>query len=767
MNSLTTPGLALFATAQSTQSTVNIDKFVYADITGLTSNPIDPNMVMPTEPQLVHTQGISQVGVVNTNMVVYSDIVLSSVPQFDYNFIGVADYNNVIIGGLWVPRRTKSAGNTLVSNFALEYSNIKSLTTVDTLAESWQLDNMLLFRGVEDRQTLLAKDMFGSLFFDNAFKVEQDTSLHKVLAGIGYVEGVRVSIDTEINVVDFGPFPTSIFVDATIKPTISGYETTAVLVSSVADVPNYVDGEGFNHYVLKVADIAGDETVADLRTALPTGAVLDNAVQPTGTYPALRAQATTKEDVGLSNIPNVVSGSVVSTATDVLANSLAVKTAYDKGQEGVATALALTYTDVGAPALVHDHNADYYTQLQVDTQIANLVNAAPTTLDTLNELAAALGDDPNFATTVSTQIGGKADIGHTHTAVSLGVNTIAEVDAKVASGIQISDANVKFGFFAEADLNTFIAGAVKGVHTLAGSEKIVNLDTASASFGTTYTVQSSGVPILLDAYVGGNLLFSVIHKTDTCAAATYLVYKNTNNENDLAVTGYRDTSGIRYYGEGVFKTAEARLDEMGTLTDLNTTDQSNLVAAINEVRSSGAAIGVEANTPSTVVQRDAIGDITARLLRSEYVVDAGSIPAGSALSYRVEEGTAPADNYVRFADLDTVKAFLGITNVVTTDVDAVVTAEHAFTQAPTGGYISGTDVATWGGGIWGIGKDFNGSANGIGFDKTGMYGMAWIRPAHPLYNAYIGEGMYVIVAGVVVGGIGDKGVWSSGTVSQQ
>jgi hypothetical protein len=49
----------------------------------------------------------------------------------------------------------------------------------------------------------------------------------------------------------------------------------------------------------------------------------------------------------------------------------------------------------------------YATQTYVNTAISNLVDAAPTTLDTLNELAAALGDDPNFATTVATSIGTK------------------------------------------------------------------------------------------------------------------------------------------------------------------------------------------------------------------------------------------------------------------------------------------------------------------------------------------------------------------------
>ena len=48
-------------------------------------------------------------------------------------------------------------------------------------------------------------------------------------------------------------------------------------------------------------------------------------------------------------------------------------------------------------------------QSYVDTAVAGLVDSAPGTLDTLNELAAALGDDPNFATTIATAINGKVD----------------------------------------------------------------------------------------------------------------------------------------------------------------------------------------------------------------------------------------------------------------------------------------------------------------------------------------------------------------------
>ena len=54
------------------------------------------------------------------------------------------------------------------------------------------------------------------------------------------------------------------------------------------------------------------------------------------------------------------------------------------------------------------NTSDYYTVADADsaiaTAISNLVDSAPGTLDTLNELAAALGDDPNFATTVTTAL---------------------------------------------------------------------------------------------------------------------------------------------------------------------------------------------------------------------------------------------------------------------------------------------------------------------------------------------------------------------------
>lgn len=49
----------------------------------------------------------------------------------------------------------------------------------------------------------------------------------------------------------------------------------------------------------------------------------------------------------------------------------------------------------------------YATETYVNTAVSDLVSSAPETLDTLNELAAALGDDPNYATTITTALGDK------------------------------------------------------------------------------------------------------------------------------------------------------------------------------------------------------------------------------------------------------------------------------------------------------------------------------------------------------------------------
>lgn len=93
---------------------------------------------------------------------------------------------------------------------------------------------------------------------------------------------------------------------------------------------------------------------------------------------------------------------------------------------------------------------------KIDTQITNaiaaVINSAPTALDTLDELAAALGDDANFSATVTTALGNRV---RTDTA-SQGLNSTQQSNARTnigaASSSDVGDTATNFVTTFEAGL---------------------------------------------------------------------------------------------------------------------------------------------------------------------------------------------------------------------------------------------------------------------------------------------------------------------------
>ena len=81
-------------------------------------------------------------------------------------------------------------------------------------------------------------------------------------------------------------------------------------------------------------------------------------------------------------------------------------------------------TNAALPTNVSDltNDSNFAQVSYVDSSVAALVDSSPAALDTLNELAAALNDDADFSTTITTSIGTKADqssLDTTNTAVGL------------------------------------------------------------------------------------------------------------------------------------------------------------------------------------------------------------------------------------------------------------------------------------------------------------------------------------------------------------
>ena len=87
-------------------------------------------------------------------------------------------------------------------------------------------------------------------------------------------------------------------------------------------------------------------------------------------------------------------------------NELPEKTTYETGMY-VAVYDPVSGDTVKFPFIDDSGVTGFATQQYVDNAIADLVDSAPANLDTLNELAAALGDDPNFSTTVLSSLAEK------------------------------------------------------------------------------------------------------------------------------------------------------------------------------------------------------------------------------------------------------------------------------------------------------------------------------------------------------------------------
>ncbi|HCS3313546.1 TPA: tail fiber protein, partial [Shigella flexneri] len=113
------------------------------------------------------------------------------------------------------------------------------------------------------------------------------------------------------------------------------------------------------------------------------------------------ASTTKKGIVQLSSATNSASESLAATAK-------AVKVVMDEtNKKAPLNSPALTGTPTTPTAPKGTNNTQIASTAYVMAAIAALVDSSPDALNTLNELAAALGNDPNFATTMTNALAGK------------------------------------------------------------------------------------------------------------------------------------------------------------------------------------------------------------------------------------------------------------------------------------------------------------------------------------------------------------------------
>ena len=222
---------------------------------------------------------------------------------------------------------------------------------------------------------------------------------------------------------------------------------------------------------------------------------------------------------------NVTASSGTSSFTDVTIN----------GTLNMNAGTTATITNLTSPTNTNDAATKGY----VDTAVANLVDSAPAALDTLNELAAAINDDANFATTITNSIATKLPLagGTMSGAIAMGTNKITGMGDPTAN----QDAATKNYVDTQDATKLSLSGG-----TMTGA-----IDMGANKITTTYT-PTDAADLTTKTYVDGILGSATAAAASAAAAAvseSNAATSETNAANSAsAAAASYDSFDDRYLG---------------------------------------------------------------------------------------------------------------------------------------------------------------------------------------------------------------------------
>jgi hypothetical protein len=253
----------------------------------------------------------------------------------------------------------------------------------------------------------------------------------------------------------------------------------------------------------------------------------------------------------------------------------AIQTQID-GKLGTSTA-STTYAPLASPALTgtptaptaaaNTNTTQIATTAYVQTEINDLIASSPAALDTLNELAAALGNDASFSTTVTNSIATKLPLagGTMSGAIAMGTNKITGL----GDPTNAQDAATKY----------YIDNVILAPSNLTGPITSVGNITSIASktgTGTKFVVDTS--PTLVTPDIGVATATSVngttIPTSKTLVATdstTYVVPSQTGNSGKYLTTNGTVSSWANATGAsaGTYTLATVVVDSTGKITSIS------------------------------------------------------------------------------------------------------------------------------------------------------------------------------------------------------
>ncbi|EPR6293750.1 phage tail protein [Escherichia coli] len=219
--------------------------------------------------------------------------------------------------------------------------------------------------------------------------------------------------------------PNQVIAELVIPPEVGGFwmrelglydsAGTLIAVASMAESykPLLTEGSGRAmtcRMIIIISDINAVSLSVDSTTIMATQDYVDDKL-------AEHEQSRRHPDASLTQKGfTQLSSATDSNSESVAATPKAIKTLNDT--KAPLKSPALTGTPTAPTAAQGTNNTQIATTAYVRAAISALVGSSPEALDTLNELAAALGNDPNFATTMTNALAGKQPLDATLTALA-------------------------------------------------------------------------------------------------------------------------------------------------------------------------------------------------------------------------------------------------------------------------------------------------------------------------------------------------------------
>jgi hypothetical protein len=217
------------------------------------------------------------------------------------------------------------------------------------------------------------------------------------------------------------PLVSPTFTGTPAAPTAAGgtnttqIATTAFVQAALASSSGDVDGpagatddsfalfDGATGKLLKSVTAVGIAKITGLQAALDLKAALASPTfTGTPTVPTAAPGTNTTQAASTAFVTAGLAGKANSSHAHAVADVTGLQAALDL--KAALASPALTGTPTAPTAATSTNSTQIATTAFVQAVVAALAGAAPGLLDTLDELAAALGDDPNFATTITTAV---------------------------------------------------------------------------------------------------------------------------------------------------------------------------------------------------------------------------------------------------------------------------------------------------------------------------------------------------------------------------